>query len=303
MGMRTATSWSKALAERSLPAGGFAAFPGKAFDLESTAWAVLALHAGDHGHGLIAPACRRLGEAQGPEGFLAAAGVAGACWPTALGVLAWKKTGGFEAETDKAVAFLLAARGNHPAAAADSPTGHDLSLQGWPWNMGTHSWVEPTALAILALRAAGREADERVSEGVRMLLDRQLPRGGWNYGNTTVFDRELHPMPANTGQALCALAGIARETEVRRSIAYSETALGGAATPFSFCWGLFGLRAWDVPVEGIPERIEAIIARQGRYGPYATPLLAMLALAREANGGLLDYLLADPRPAASFSEG
>lgn len=293
----------KELSARSLPMGGFTVFPGKSFDLESTAWSVLALRAADSAEELIPPACRRLRDAQQPEGCLLSAGIAKAYWPTALGALAWKKADGFEDEANKAIAFLKAARGNHPPAENDSPVGHDPALNGWPWNEGAHSWVEPTSLAILALRTAGQANDDRVQEGVRMLIDRQLPGGGWNYGNTTVFGQELHPMPAHTGQALCALAGIASASEIRRSIAYAEDALAQMTTPFSFCWSLYGLRAWKIHVARIPEHVAAIMARQSRYGAYATPLLAMLALAQAVNGDLLDFLLADSVPVSPGFKG
>ena len=62
-------------------------------------------------------------------------------------------------------------------------------------------------MGILALKAVGFAGHDRVKEAVRMILNRQLPSGGWNYGNTTVFKRELLPMPEHTGQALCALSG------------------------------------------------------------------------------------------------
>ena len=41
-----------------------------------------------------------------------------------------------------------------------------------PGSSGTHSWVEPTALAVLALRREGLGSHARVQEGVRLLRDR-----------------------------------------------------------------------------------------------------------------------------------
>ena len=59
----------------------------------------------------------------------------------------------------------------------------------------------------MALRAAGRASHPRVREAVRLLCDRALDEGGWNYGNTRVFANTLQPFPATTGIALTALAG------------------------------------------------------------------------------------------------
>ncbi len=80
---------------------------------------------------------------------------------------------------------------------------------------GTHSWVEPTAINVLALRSAGQAGHPRCREAVKLLLDRQLPEGGWNYGNTTVLGHVLRPQVQPTGLALAALAG---ETDARSKV-------------------------------------------------------------------------------------
>ena len=99
--------------------------------------------------------------------------------------------------------------------AAQRFVGHDTTLQGWPWVVGTHSWVEPTAINLLALRSAGQAGHPRCREAVKLLLDRQLPAGGWNYGNTTVLGHVLRPQVQPTGLALAALAG---ETDIRPKV-------------------------------------------------------------------------------------
>ena len=72
----------------------------------------------------------------------------------------------------------------------------------WPAGLGTpatFSWVEPTSWCILALKKAApdptaRETADRVIEAERMLADRCCLEGGWNYGNSNVLGKELHPM-------------------------------------------------------------------------------------------------------------
>ena len=61
-----------------------------------------------------------------------------------------------------------------------------------------------------------------------MMLDRQLPHGGWNYGNTYVFGRELRPMPESTGAALTGLAGQVevRSRSLEASTIYKEKLIG-----------------------------------------------------------------------------
>ena len=96
----------------------------------------------------------------------------------------------------------------------------DATLKGWPWAPDTFSWIEPTAFALLALKSAvpehrSRHARSRITEGEKMILDRECPGGGWNYGNGRVLGMDLEPYPDTTALALLALQG-AGGVEIRR---------------------------------------------------------------------------------------
>jgi hypothetical protein len=80
----------------------------------------------------------------------------------------------------------------------------DGRIPAWSWVEGTAAWVEPTCYAILSLVRTGKGA-ARVSEGRRLLRDRQCADGGWNYGNPSMFGTELDGQAAPTGWALLAL--------------------------------------------------------------------------------------------------
>ena len=117
----------------------------------------------------------------------------------------------------------LRLRGQAPVSNSDA----DDALTGWPWVEGTYSWVEPTSLALLALRAGagvvptiarGRRYTDRVRIAERMLVDRMTPGGGWNYGNTRVFGQDLEPYPDTTAWALLALRGAGADADVRRVV-------------------------------------------------------------------------------------
>ena len=84
--------------------------------------------------------------------------------------------------------------------------GHDRMLVGWPWAEGTHSWVEPTALAVLALRPPARRPSAR-AKPCGCSSTGCFPDGGCNYGNTVVLGQTLRPHVQPTGLALLALAG------------------------------------------------------------------------------------------------
>jgi hypothetical protein len=90
-------------------------------------------------------------------------------------------------------------------------TDLDPELKGWPWIPGAFSWVEPTALGLIALKKlkpAGAETKvvERVRQGELMIYDRMCQGGGWNYGNSKTLGEMLQPYPDTTALALLALA-------------------------------------------------------------------------------------------------
>ncbi len=175
-------------------------------------------------------------------------------WPTGLAVLAWTADAdaiGPDTEGSIRLArhWLLAQYGQALEPAPDIYS-HDVTLQGWPWVDGTHSWNEPTAYAILGLRAAGDGGNERFREGIRLLLDRMIPTGGCNYGNRSVLGHTLRPFPATTGIVLAALSGEPRCDRVDRAIRYLRSALPNVRSPMTVAWGVLGLRAWSAaPVE------------------------------------------------------
>jgi hypothetical protein len=169
-------------------------------------------------------------------------------WATPYGILLWAAMGGYSTQRAQATRWLLEQEGVAipNVAPPERTVGHDTAIVGWPWVAETHSWLEPTAVAILALRREGRRDHPRVREGLRLIRDRAIPTGGWNYGNKIAFGHDLRPQPAPTGLALLALAGIDGQTKiVERAVAYLQEALPSTRAPQSLCWGVLGLRAWE----------------------------------------------------------
>ena len=129
-----------------------------------------------------------------------------------------------------------------------------------------------------------RELLGRLGEAARLLLDRQLPGGGWNYGNTRVFGRVLQPVPESAGHALAALAGRVADGAVAPSLGYLQSAACAVATPLAAAWRALGLGAWGLAGEAEMALIDAALSRQSRYGPYDTPLLAQCLVAAVTGG-------------------
>ncbi len=173
-------------------------------------------------------------------------------WPTAHAALLW---GALDRQGDappryataraRAVAFLLGFAGRPFPKTPNPVMAHDATIPGWPWVQDTHMWVEPTALAIMALTAEGQAKHQRVADGKRLLRDRSLPAGGWNYGNTVVLGTELRPHPGPSGLALLGLLGDDAASEpVALGAKYLQTTLPTLRAAPSLAPGLLALAGW-----------------------------------------------------------
>jgi len=190
-------------------------------------------------------------------------------WGTAHAVLAWSAAlegshfapnlrDRFRAAAVQGCKFILSVAGKtiRPEDAKDD-ISHNTMLVGWPWVEGTHSWLEPTAVCSLALRATRKypelettriESIGREAEAVRLMIDRILPAGGCNYGNTFVLGQLLRPHLQPTGIVLLALAGATvpeKEERIVKSLAWVEGAINAGTTTASLAYGLLGLAAHD----------------------------------------------------------
>lgn len=171
-------------------------------------------------------------------------------WPTSHAILAWHALGGSEPARDRALKWLLLQKGLAIPRTPENP--QDTMIEGWPWITSTHSWLEPTACAVLALRREGQLDHVRTVDGLRLIRDRAIltstGTGGWNYGNKGMLGTVLRPQPAPTGLALLALAGLDRSDSpiVTQACDYLLKILPETRAPMSLGWGLLGLRAWGV---------------------------------------------------------
>jgi hypothetical protein len=206
-------------------------------------------------------------------------------WPTPLAILAAtafpNHAEGSGLRIDQAKQWLLSATG----MTLDKTTevGHNVALVGWPWVTGTHSWQEPTAWSVLALKALGLREHPRTREGVRLLIDRLLPEGGCNYGNTYVLGQKLRPQIQPSGLALLALAGEqSDDIRISRTINYVASALSEQTTPISLSYGLLGLTAHHRSPPEAAAWLESAHTRTVKRDPSAVPI-ALLVLAEQGN--------------------
>jgi hypothetical protein len=240
---------------------------------------------------LVREAADWLAEIQSPEGALGlSTRIATPGWGTPWAMLFWAALDDYQPQRDKAAQWLLRTAGETWPVEPTSAIGHDTSIPGWPWVEGTHSWLEPTAMAVLALRREGQGEHVRVRQGIRMICDRALPGGAWNFGNRATFGAIYPPQLASTGFALLALTGEDTAGELtKEGCRYLGRALPRVRAPRSLAWGLIGLDAWQRrPAEGDRWLAESFAwIRHNRANPLD---LAQLILA--AHHGTIELLAA-----------
>jgi hypothetical protein len=214
-------------------------------------------------------------------------------WPTSLAVLAAicvKRKSKFD--VDRGVRWILETRGE--ALPRTPEMGHDTTLVGWPWVEETHSWIEPTAMHVLALKAAGRGNHPRTREAMRLLVDRLLPDGGCNYGNTMVMYQVLRPHLQPTGLAMLALAGESdRYGRIAKSLDYLAAELSPRTAAASLAYGLLGLAAHGRSPQAARSWLETAYRRTVVREPAQYPL-ALLALSALGSECPLILLTLDP---------
>ncbi len=256
---------------------------------EPASMAALALLA--HGRGAAAKArLDWLADLQSPDGSVgidATHNTPG--WPTGLAVLAWQAAQDSPSASDRyagalerGIDWMLHVQG--VSIERGDWSGHDTSLRGWPWVEGTHSWLEPTAINLLALEHTGHGTHARAVEAGRLLHDRLLPNGGCNYGNTVVFGQQLRAHIQPTGMCLLALSGCSERTpRIEASVGYLQREVGERTTTDSLCYALMGLAAW----QRVPAGADQWLSRAGQRvlnrdaAGYKLALLALAAMGRQ----------------------
>jgi hypothetical protein len=147
-------------------------------------------------------------------------------------------------------------------------------------------------------------------------VDRLLPAGGCNYGNTVVLGQTLRPHVQPTGLAMLALHSPESQVpspksvspnptrdiglgtpdlanRIQRSLLYLRGALTPPITATSLAWGLLGLRAHG---SELPNAAELIAAAHHRVQSHdrSPHKLALLSLAAQDDS--LALLVSDREP-------
>lgn len=212
-------------------------------------------------------------------------------WPTSLSVLAWTaihqfdRTEPYKQAIERAIQWITSHQG---VALPRNEQGHNGMLAAWPWVNDTHTWVEPTAFHVLALKAVGQGGHSRTRDAIAMLLNRQLPQGGMNYGNTVVLGQTLRPHVQPTALALLALAGDTKNHKaLSPSLNYLSEQLGPTTTTTSLCWSVLALAAHECELPNETDAWLEAAYRRTLQRDQSRHKLALIALALQKGCALL----------------
>ena len=182
---------------------------------------------------------------------------------------------GLQTERDSAIDFILSFRS---VRLKDSPEiGLDTNLVGWPWVTHTFGWVEPTSWALLSLELAGKSNHPRAVEGRRLLEDRCIPQGGWNYGNKIVFAHPLLPFWDTTALAVLALADTNPEL-TNANLDLLEKSVLEIRSSYSGAMACLCLARFNRKTEELRDRITIMLAEGNEGSNLAHSALALIAL-------------------------
>ena len=265
--------------------GGWGYYPGKASRLEPTCWALLALGSQNDAKPLRESAASWLVGCQRPQGWL----VETSEWPVNI---AFNSLAAFtllhhrDLATDdvrrRLLSALLASKGI--AAPASDTMRQDNSLQGWSWTDATFSWVEPTCWGLLAFkkaRVAGladANAQSRIAEAERLLIDRSCRPGGWNFGNSNVMAQDLRPYVPTTALGLLAMQDRREHEIVVRGLASLESLWREEISAMAIGLSLVSLNVYARPEEELRARLIGHAAGTLTFGNHQGIAQALFAL-------------------------
>jgi hypothetical protein len=272
--------------------GGFRQAAGRPQNTEATALAILALAAAGADRERIESARNWLRAQQRSDGgWPLFEGIDQGSWATAWALLALHNDEKDRERLRRGAGWLVRREGRTVGGLAWlvfwlTPTAEsadiDPTLVGWPWHDDSFSWVEPTAVALLALKKLRTDLGtsfpgKRVGEGERVLYDRECTEGGWNYGNRAVLGENLPPYPDSTAIALIALqdqppARNDRSLQALRRLVDDPHSSGLALALGAICLSLYGADA-----ESWRRRLVDTYNRSRFLGETRTLSLALLA--------------------------
>ncbi len=238
--------------------GGWGYFAGKQSWMEPTAYAILALKGSPHSDEAIRRAWKLAQSWQMPDGgWQPGSQVRESTWVAALGVIVASCLGCLDVAGPKTVPWLLSTKGQESRWAVRLAsyvhllkTDVNVTHSGWPWRPGNSSWIEPTALTVVALKRSllwksDHHVNARIRDGEELILSRRGRDGGWNSGNPSVLKYDVPSYPETTALALIGLQGRGNEN-LSEPLSAAEKLYGQCKSSLAKAWLTIALRSYGV---------------------------------------------------------
>ena len=166
-------------------------------------------------------------------------------------------------ESSSIMTWILSHRGRGAAYSQDLSNKDILSL-GWPWYNDTTSWIEPTSYALIALKHRPTK-DSRtikiIKRGEQFILARACNDGGWNVGNSMLFDTYLSSYPTSTAFALLSLQDHQENSIVLEGLYSFTEVLKQTISPYLLGLGVIVLHCFN-------EDYRDILKKMYQYGQH-----------------------------------
>ena len=205
-------------------------------------------------------------------------------WQTAWAVLALARSGEKGDVSNRGVKWLLSVKtlqlSEDTLQAGKKILTIDLSLRGWPWLPGQATWIEPTALAMLALESAqDAVVTPRIHEALRYIQDRRCPGGGWNVGNPVMFNSALPARVHTTALVLLAFLKLSPKNVHPEDIEILRSEMRRDGGVLGLAFGLLALRTLGQDDAAAEVNLSKLQGQNGGWAndPYKTALV-LLAL-------------------------
>jgi hypothetical protein len=155
----------------------------------------------------------------------------------------------------------------------------NFSLRGWPWLPGQASFIEPTALSIIALQSIPDKiaSTDRMDEALRYIQDRRCPGGGWNVGSPMMFNVALPARVHPTAWVLLALFRFAPKAVLPEDVRALRSDMLRDGGALGLAWGLLALRTLGEDDSLAETRLARLRIQGGGWSknPYVTAVALM----------------------------
>ena len=148
-------------------------------------------------------------------------------------------------------------------------TADDNTSLIWPWLPDQGVWIEPTAMAVMALAddyATSKMVKPRIEAAIRYFHQYRTPTGGWDQGNAGELDTLVFPRAYQTALVLMALTRVAPQdilvvdiTGLKQDIRYDQGVLAISA-------GLLALRTMGQNGDTLIRSLSKLQFANGSWG-------------------------------------